>query len=166
MPDLRDLRSIAIHESAHAIVAARLAIPVTKVEIVSDGDLLDGFTHTNATRAGLVDWVATLMAGKAAERWLLGHEAASRPHDGSDSERIVKAVARATRSQQVTVMAEQKARMLVTSHRPAIFGLAGALLDRALAAGGPLDAFTIAVFGDELAVLLGGDETALLRRAV
>lgn len=61
----------------------------------------------------------------------------------------------------------KKARRLVMAHRPAIVGLAGALLDRALAAGGPWEAFAISIGGDELIALLGGNETALLlRRAV
>jgi len=139
---------------------------VRKVEIVSDGDLLDGFTYADVVRAGLVDWVATVMAGRIAERTILGYEAAQRFHAGSDEERIADAIAKTTRNQQVRAMADQKARRLVTSHRPAIIGLAGALLDRALAAGGPVEAFAISVSDDELATLLGGDETALLRRAI
>lgn len=167
VPDFNDLRSIATHESAHAVAAARLAITVRKVEIVSDGDLLDGFTHADVARAGLVDWVATVMAGRIAERTILGYQAAQRFHAGSDEERIADAIAKTTRSQQVRAMAEQRARRLVMAHRPAIIGLAGALLDRALAAGGPWEAFEISVGGDELIALLGGSETALLlRRAV
>jgi hypothetical protein len=167
VPDFHDLRSVAIHEAAHAVAASRLAIPVRKVELVSDGDRFDGFTHADVARAGLVDWVATLMAARIAERTILGYEVTQRHHAGSDEEQITEAIARTTRSQQVTAMAEQKARRLVTSHRPAIVGLAGALLDRALAAGGPWESFAISVFGDELAALLGGSETALLlRRAV
>jgi hypothetical protein len=136
------------------------------VEIRGDGSRFDGITTADVTRAGLVDWVATLMAGRIAERTILGYEAAQRPHAGSDEEQIIEAIARTTRSQQVIAMAEQKARMLVRAHRPSILSLAGALLDRAVAAGGPLGPFEISVFGDDLAGLLGGSETALLRRAV
>src|SRR5258708_6523812 len=166
MTDFQDLRSVVIHESAHAVVASRLAIPVAKVEIVSDGDRLDGFTHAEVTRVGLVDWVATLMAGRVAERVVLGYKSAQRTHPGSDEEQIIEAIARTTRTQQITAMAGQKARMLVRAHRPALIALAGTLLDRGVAAGGPLGAFEISVGGDELAALLGGWETALLRRAV
>jgi hypothetical protein len=161
-----ELRSIVIHEAAHCIAASRLAIPVAKVEIVSDGELLDGFTHAEIARAGLVDWVATVMAGKFAEQAILGYRMQSRPHAGSDEERIADAIARTTRSQQVRAMADQKAAMLIRAHRPAIINLAGTLLGRALAAGAPVDAFEISVFGEELAALLGGSETLLLRRAV
>lgn len=161
------LRNVVIHEAAHTIAASRLAIPVTKVEIVSDGYRIDGFTYADVARAGLVDWVATLLAGRTAERTILGYEAAQRTHAGSDEAQITEAIAQATHTQLVTAMAEQKARRLVTSHRPAIVGLAGALLDRALAAGGPWEPFEISVGGDELLTLLGENETALLlRRAV
>jgi hypothetical protein len=61
-------------------------------------------------------------------------------------------------------MAEQKARRLIMVHRAMVLAVAGGLLDRALAAGGPWDAFEISVSGDELETLLGGDESALLLR--
>jgi hypothetical protein len=167
VPDLHDLRSVAIHESAHAIAAARLAIPVRKVEVLGDGVRIDGFTYADVKRARLVDWVATLKAGRIGERAILGYELAQRTHSGSDEEQISEVIARTTRSQQVTAMAEQKARRLVLAHRPAIIAVGGALLDRALAAGGPWEPFEISLGGDELIALLGGNETALLlRRAV
>jgi len=161
------LRAAVTHEAGHFVAANFLAIPVTKVEILGDGDHVDGFTSADVARAGLVDWVATLMAGRIAEKTILGYLGAQRPHAGSDEEQIAEAIARTTRSQQVTAMAEQRARMLVRAHRPAIVAVGIALLDRALAAGGPWAPFEISVSGEELAELLGGSDTALLlRRAV
>jgi hypothetical protein len=161
------LRSVVIHEAAHCIVAARLGLRVVRVEIVSDANRPDGFTYTDVARATVVDWVATAMAGRIAERSILGYEVVQRSHTGSDEAQIAEAIARTTRSQQVLVVAEQKARRLVMAHRPAIIGMAGALFDRALAAGGPWEAFAISISDDELAELLGGSDTALLlRRAV
>jgi hypothetical protein len=164
VPDFHDLCSISIHEAGHCTVAARLGLPVTKIEIIGRGDLLDGYTHADATRAGLVNWIAVLLAGNFAEEALLGYRAASRPHAGNDEERIADAITRTTHSQQVKAMAEQKSRMMVRSHRPTIAALAGALLDRALGAGAPWEPFEISISGDELAILLGATETALLLR--
>ncbi len=99
MPDLFDLGSMLFHESPHAGVARQLAMPVIKIGVVSDGGLLDDYTRADARPAGLEDCIATLKAGKAAERWPLGYEAATRPHMGSDPARIVNAFARASGSQ-------------------------------------------------------------------
>jgi len=167
MINIGQLRATAIHEAGHAIAASRLAIPVTKVEILSDTDRMVGGTDIDLTRVRLVDWVAFLLSGNIAERAILGYETPEeKRHPCSDAAQIINAIAKTMRNQQIRAMADQKARRLVMAHRPAILGLAGALLDRALAAGGPWAPFEISVSGDDLIALLGGDELAILRLAV
>lgn len=168
MITIDQLRATAIHEAGHAIAASRLAIPVIKVEILSDTSRMIGGTDIDLTRARLVDFVAFLLSGNIAERAILGYETPEEErHPCSDAAQIIDAIAKTMHNQQIRAMADQKARRLVIAHRPAIVGLAGALLDRALAAGGPWEPFEVSVSGDELAALLGGDETVLLlRRAV
>jgi ATP-dependent Zn protease len=73
--EMEQLHTAVVHEAGHAALASRLAIAVMQVRIAGDGVRCDGFTHANVARAGLVDWVATLMAGRIAERTILGYEA-------------------------------------------------------------------------------------------
>ena len=168
-PDVSILRSIAAHEAGHCVAAVKLGMLVRKIEIIATPDGLDGYSHVDHEHSRLIDYVAMILSGAAAESNVMGFKAASRPHSNSDDQRISEAIAKVGHSQRALLMAmaTQKAQRLVRTHRPTVLTLAGALFERCVRTGQNWDALEVTLTSDELIELLGGDETALLlRRAV
>src|SRR5690606_972485 len=87
-PDNRspaDVRTTALHEVGHAVVAHRLGFPVHQVSILADGPV-GGVTRTGVvtaipTMGGLRDQVTVMLAGRAADI-VLG----SGPNTGAESD--------------------------------------------------------------------------------
>jgi ATP-dependent Zn protease len=164
-PDVAVLRALAVHESGHLVIASRLGMHVRKVELAGTDAGLDGYSHVDHSRARLVDWIAVLLSGQVAEQFIIGAQAATRPHLNSDAERIALAMAQASPGQRA--MAEQKAWSMVRSHSRPISGLAAALVDRIVTTCDVSQVFEISVGGGELVELLGGSAVvAILRSAI
>ncbi len=109
----RNALDVALHESAHAVTADRLGLPVIKVELRGKDGGFDGYTFVrDHDRARVADWLPVLLAGKAAEREILGYEIVSRSHDGSDEIQIADALARVRRDQQVVLPIKRSSRPL------------------------------------------------------
>ncbi len=155
-----DLRALAVHESGHAVISQRLGLVVIATEI----DGLDGFTFIlDYDRARPNVQLAQLMAGRAAEREILGVEMEMRPHVGSDQERIADVLALIDRRLWPSVLAQarQASARAVKLHRGTIVQVANALLERCAVAGEP----RARLDGDALSEVLGGPAVAILRAA-
>ncbi len=163
-----DLWSIVAHEAGHAVIAARLGLPVLSIDIRGGSDGLDGWCKVNYSRARPAAWVTVLMAGWAAEEVVVGARAESRPHVGSDQDEIADALGKVSPAQRQLLIstATQQAQRLVRMHRGAIRGLAQVLLDNAAMTGAAWDTVNIRVDGERLFEALGGTATAILRNAV
>jgi hypothetical protein len=155
-----DLRALAVHEAGHAVVAQRLGLVITKIELED----LDGYSFVlDSDRARPNVQLAMLKAGVAAEREILGAEMVMRPHDNSDQQRIADVLALIDRRlwPSLLAQAQQQAQRMVRVHRGTIFEVANALLERCAGAGEP----RARLDGDALADLLGGPPVAILRAA-
>lgn len=163
-----DLRSIAVHEAGHAVVGARLGLPVISIDIRCGGDGLDGWCKVDYSRARPSGWLTVLMAGWAAEEAITGARMASRPHLGSDEDEIAEALAKVSPGQRqlLVATATQQSKRMVREHRGAIAGLAQVLLETAAMTGTAWDNVNIRVDGERLFEALGGAATAILRNAI
>jgi hypothetical protein len=165
----RDAWDVAVHEAGHTVTADRRALPVLRVQLRGSAAGFEGYTSVrDHDRARVSDWLATLLAGKASERAILGYEIVSRPHDSSDATRVAEALAKVRPDQRALLMtmARQQATRSVRAYRPMILKLAAALCDMAAMTGDPSDELDVSIDGDELLALLGGSAVAILRTAV
>ena len=158
LPDVSDLRFLALHEGGHASCAVTLGLAVTAIEI----DHFDGFSFIpDHERARPNVRLAVLMAGAAADRefQFLGWEVKLRPLDNSDQQRIADVLTQIDRRTWPFALAQarQQAQRMVRQHRSRIFMVADALLERCAVAGEPRGRLD----GDALVELLG--DVAILR---
>lgn len=156
-----DLRALAVHEAGHASCATNLGLRVLAIEI---NQLDGGFTFViDLDRARPTVQLAVLLAGGAAEREFLGHTIESKPHDNSDQQRIDAVLALIDRRLWPSALAQARgmAQRMVRMHRPRIYLLADALLERCAVAGEPRGRLD----GDALADLLGEPATIAILRA-
>ena len=162
-----NLWSIAIHEAGHAVVGARLGLPVISIDIHDGSDGLDGVCKVDYSRARPAAWLTVVMAGSAAEETIVGFRMDSRPHLGSDQDEIAAALAKVSSSQRAVLMATatQQSRRMTTVHYGAIRGLAQVLLENAAMTGSAWDEVSIHIDGERLFEALGGSDVAILRLA-
>jgi hypothetical protein len=170
MTTIDALRCLVAHESGHCVIAAKLGMAVSKIEITIGPDGLDGFSFIEHQHAKVSDFLVMLLAGDAAERDVMGFASDARPHDRSDDQRIAQAIAKVGHGQRNFMMsaARQSASRLIHAHRPTVLNVASALFEKCVRSGQPWDALNVALEGDELNALLLGETGALLaiRRAI
>lgn len=155
------LFALAVHEAGHGSCATNLGLGVIAIEI---NQIDGGFTFVvDLDRARPTVQLAVLLAGAAAEREFLGHTIESRPHDNSDEQRIADVLKLIDRRLWPSALAQgqQLATRMVRMHRPRIYLLADALLERCAVAGEPRGRLD----GDALADLLGEPATIAILRA-
>jgi hypothetical protein len=143
------LYSTAIHESAHAVLAAVLGIPVQAILIRENEDgSADGWAQIDSDSGTARDRLVVYLAGEVAESFFVGH--LQRTTDdalgASDSEQI-KALVGVLGEAELYV-ALGRAERLVRLHRASILRLSHALARHEVVDG------RVFIQGEELAVLL------------